>query len=267
MTMQSDTRSSAAAPWLVAAVIALNSAAPASAQQDARVFISVNGGLQTTSSNFSQDIVFPESGGLYRDVLSAATAQEPARFESAYRVESGMLFDVSGGVRLTRNFGLGIGVSQFAATETASVSAHVPHPFFFDRDRSISGTLPLPRNETAFHIEARAIVPATESVTVTVFGGPTAFSVWQQLVTDVRFSQEYPYETASFTSADRRQEFGTTMGYNLGADVAYYFSSNVGIGWFVRYSRMMVELPSGSDGTLDTQAGGLHTAGGLRLRF
>lgn len=267
MTMQSDTRRSAAAPWLVAAVIALSGAAPASAQQEARVFISVNGGLQATSSNFSQDIVFPASGGLYRDVLSAATAQESARFEGAYRVESGMLFDVSGGVRLTRNFGLGIGVSQFAANETASVSAQVPHPFFFDRDRSISGTLPLPRNESAFHFEARVIVPATESVTVTVFGGPTAFSVWQQLVTDVRFSQEYPYETASFTSADRRQEFGTTMGYNLGADVAYYFSSNVGIGWFVRYSRTMVELPSGSDGTLDTQAGGLHTAGGLRLRF
>lgn len=268
MTMQSHARSSTAASWLAAAVITLSSAASASAQQDVRVFISVNGGLQATTSSFSQDIVFPESGGLYREVLSAAAAQEQARLESSYRVRNGMLFDVSGGVQLARNFGLGIGLSHFAADETARVSAQVPHPFFFDRDRRVSGaSAPLERSERAVHIEARVIVPATESVTVTVFGGPTAFNVGQQLVTDVRFAHEYPYDRARFSGADLGREFAATLGYNLGADIAYYFSTHVGIGWFARFSRATVELPAGSDGTLDVRAGGLHTAGGLRLRF
>ena len=47
----------------------------------------------------------------------------------------------------------------------------------------------------------------------------------------------------------------------------YYFTNHVGIGWFTRYSRATLELPSAGNGTLDIKPGGLHTAGGLRLRF
>ena len=253
---------------LTAALVALGGAAPASAQQSVRAFISINGGLQALTGDFSQDVVFPESGGLYREVLSAAAAQEQSRFESSYRFRTGMLLDVNGGVNVTRHLGLGIGITQFDTTDPASISAQVPHPFFFDRDRSISGaSRPLTRNERAIHLQARAVVPATDSFTVTVFGGPTVFSVGQQLVTDVRFTHEYPFDTARFSSADLRREFGTAVGYNLGADVAYYFSANVGIGWLARYSRATVELAPGNDDTLAIRAGGLHAAGGLRLRF
>ena len=259
---------STAARRLIAVAIAVAGAAPVSAQQAPRMFISVNGGLQASTRDFSQDVVFPETGRLYREVLSLAAAEERARFESSHRFRTGMLFDVGAGVDLVRNFGFGIGVSRFRAHEPASVSAQVPHPLFFDRNRSISGTsTPLARSETALHLQARATVPAGESVRVTVFGGPTLFNVAQQLVSDVRFTQEYPYDTARYSSADVRREFGSTTGFNLGADVSYYFSSGVGIGWLVRYSRATVELASAGDGTLHVEVGGVHTAGGLRLRF
>ena len=253
---------------LLAAVIVLTGVVPASAQQTARVFILVNGGLQALTRNFSEEVVFPPSGGVYREVLSGAAAQEQARFESSYRLDPGMLVDVSGGVHVGRHLGFGVGVSRVGASNAASLSAEAPHPLFFNRDRSISGrSTPLTRTETALHLQARVMAPLTESVTVTVFGGPTLFNVAQQLVTDVRFTHEYPYDAATFSSADLGREFGSKAGFHLGADIAYYFSSNVGIGWFVRYSRATVELPSGGDDTLDTEVGGLHTAGGLRLRF
>lgn len=253
--------------WL-AAVIVLTGAAPVSAQPDVRAFISVNGGLQALTGNFSQSVVFAESGGVYGDVLSGAAAQEQASFETSYVFRTGMLFDVSGGVHVGRYFGFGVGVSRFGTTDTVRVSAQVPHPLFFDRDRSITGSSsPLMRSETAVHLQARVMVPATESFVVTAFGGPTVFNVAQQLVSDVRFTHEYPYETARFSSAVHTRQSASTTGFNVGGDVAYYFSTNIGVGWLVRYSRAAVELPSASDGSLDVRTGGLHTVGGLRLRF
>ena len=260
--------------WLAAASATLAGAAPTHAQApvgDARVFITVNGGLQTLTSSFSEDIVFMESGGAYpkdRGVISDAAAHEQARFESDYRFENAPLFDVSGGVRVAPYFALGIGVSRFMIEETASVSAQVPHPIFFGRDRSISGASPpLTREERAIHLQALVVLPVTRSFTVTGFGGPTFFEVKQQLVTDVNFTHAYPYETAEFSSAVTSQESSDATGFNVGVDVAFYFSGNVGVGWLTRYSRAMVEVPSASGETLDIEAGGLHTAVGLRLRF
>ena len=94
-----------------------------------------------------------------------------------------------------------VGVSRYTLDVSSRVSARVPHPMFFGRDRSISGTIPLTRDETAVHSQALAIVPATRSVTVTLFGGPTFLTVEQGLVTDVRFTHAYPYDGAEFSDA------------------------------------------------------------------
>ena len=257
--------------WLAAAGATLAGAAPARAQApagDARVFITLNGGLQTQTSGFSEDIAFPETGGVYREVVSGAAAQEQASFESDYRFENPRLFDVSGAVRVAPYFALGVGMSRFMVEETASVSAQVPHPIFFNRDRSISGASPpLTRRETAVHLQALVVVPLTRSFTVTGFGGPTLFEVEQQLVTDVNFTHAYPYDTATFSSAVTSPQSADTVGFNVGADVAYYFTGNVGVGWLTRYSRAMVQVPSAGGETLDIEVGGLHTAVGLRVRF
>ena len=89
ITTHSNTRSSSPlALWLSAAVLTLTGVAPSHAQQpagNARTFISINGGLQALTGSFSESVDFPESGGVYREVLSAAAAQEQARFESDYR--------------------------------------------------------------------------------------------------------------------------------------------------------------------------------------
>ena len=272
MTTHSNTRSAAAlALWLAAAVLTLTGAAPSHAQQpagNARAFISINGGLQTLTGSFSEIVVFQESGGVYGEVLSAAAAQEQARFESDYRYKTGPLFDVSGGVRVAPYFALGAGISWFNSEETASVSAQLPHPRFFYRHRSISGvSSPLTRSELAVHLQAFVVVPVTNSLTVMGFAGPTLFNVEQQLVTDVNFTHAYPFDTATFSSAVTSRQSASTIGFNVGADVTWYFTAHVGIGWFTRYSRATLELPSAGNGTLDTRAGGLHTAGGLRLRL
>ena len=99
---------------------------------------------------------------------------------------------MSGGVRLWRTVGIGVGVSRAAVDVETTVAAQVPHLFFFGRDRSISGTAPLTREETAVHVQVLAVLPVSDAFTVSVFGGPTFFTVTQDLVSDVEFTHRYP---------------------------------------------------------------------------
>ena len=85
-------------------------------------------------------------------------------------------------------------------------------------------------------------------------------------MTDVRFAGN-PYGRVESTTAFATGQSNSTLGFNIGADIFYYFSDTVGIGWLIRYSRGTVGLPSCGGSMLDIQAGGLQTAAGLRLRF
>ena len=157
--------------------------------------------------------------------------------------------------------GIGVGVSRAALDVATTVAAQVPHLFFFGRDRSISGTAPLTREETAVHVQVLAVLPVSDVFAVSVFGGPTFFTVTQDLVSDVAFTHSYPYDTAAFSAATTVTTQELKIGFNVGDDVTYYFSTHVGVGWLTRYSGATIELPSANDGTVSI------TAGGLRLRF
>ena len=47
---------------------------------------------------------------------------------------------------------------------------------------------------------------------MTVFGGPTFFTLWQDLVTDVRFTHSYPYDDAEFAGGDTGQQSRSKLG-------------------------------------------------------
>ena len=216
---------------------------------------------------FSDSVIFTNSDGVYTDLLSSAAAHEQSIFDGVYTVAPGLVYDGSGGVRIWRNLGLGVGVSSYTLDVSSYVSARAPHPLFFDRGRSISGAIPLARDERAVHLQALAILPVAGSLTLTLFGGPTLFRVEQDLVTDVQFTHAYSYDAATFSDAVSTSRSNTKVGFNVGADVAYYFSDHVGIGWLTRYSAATVGLPSTGGGIVSVQVGGLHIAGGLRVRF
>lgn len=237
---------------------AVGLARPAVAQTpswEARGFVNINGGRQVTSTDFSDNVIFTQF-------------VEEGNLDVSYDVDRGTVFDVSGGIRVWRNLAVGVGVSRFSRNDDTSVTAQIPHPFFFDRDRQINGTAAdLKRKETAVHVQAMWVVPASDSVVVTLFGGPTYLVVKQDLVTDVLFTQTYPYNAATFTGTNRRNQSDSKIGFNVGADIAFYFSDMIGVGWLARFSRASVDLRSPDGGTVAIDAGGFHTVGGLRVRF
>ena len=223
--------------------------------QPARGFVTVNGGYQATSTDFADNIVFTKF-------------VEEGDLDARYGLGAGALYDVGGAVRLWRNFGVGVAVSAFSKESDTSVTARIPHPFFFDRDRHVSGSQgDLGREETAVHVQGIWVVPVNEAIEIAVFGGPTFFNIRQDLVTDVLFTQAYPFDAATYTGTTTGRRSESTVGFNVGADVAYYFSGHIGIGWLARFSRATIDLPSQDGGSVAVDTGGFQTGGGLRLRF
>ena len=232
---------------------------PAAAQSnETRGALSINGGLQTAAGDFSDSVRFGH----------ALFGPEEGSLDTRYPAGDDALFDVGGSVQVWRNLAVGASVSWLTRETDADVAGQLPHPFWFDRPRSVSGTATgLARTETAVHVHAQWVIPVGRSVAVTLFGGPTWFNATQDLVADITFEQAYPFDAASFGSANAGERSASTIGAHAGADVAYYFSERIGVGGMVRFSRGSVELDSPDGDTLKNDVGGVHTSGGLRIRF
>jgi hypothetical protein len=217
------------------------------------VFISVNGLFQVTGNDFD-------------DTATIRVNAENGRLETDYDVGGGLAFDVSGGVLVWRSLAVGAGLTRFSTSTLTTIDAQVPHPFFFSQPRSVSGEFEGDRSELAVHIQAKWIAPLSTRLLVTVFGGPSFFQVEQTIVTDFDYSESYPFDTATFSRAITNTQSESKMGFNVGGDVAYFFSNDVGVGGTLQYSGATVEMTVPS-GTADVKAGGLQVGGGLRLRF
>jgi hypothetical protein len=225
-----------------------------SAAQD-RMRVDISAGKQTTTTQFSQ-------AGTFEEFL------ENASFGVANKVKTDAFYDAGFNIRVWRGLSTGLAVSYFTKADSAAVQASIPHPFFFDGPRSISGQgAGLKRTETGVHILVAWTVPVTDRFELTFSGGPSVFQVRQDLVQRVSYSQSYPYDAAQFTDVTKQRIKGHAVGGNAGADVTWRFSRHVGIGTAVRYSRATFDASLGSSGPTTFDVGGLHAGGGLRLMF
>jgi hypothetical protein len=99
-----------------------------------------------------------------------------------------------------------------------------------------------------------------------VFGGPSLFQVDQDVITDVTFDESYPYDEASFRAAGTTSASVSTIGFNVGADVAFFVTRQVGIGATVQFAGATVDVPGLLGSTQAVKVGGGQAGLGLRLR-
>jgi hypothetical protein len=236
-------------------VLAMAASANAARAQPAawtdRAYINVNGWYQPASPSFS-------------DTVRPIDFVEASVVDTSYKTRSIAGFDAGGGVRVWRNLAVGLDVSRFSKTSAGAISAQVPHPFFFNRLRPVSGDAAgLTRDETAVHVQAVWMVPLRDRWQLALGGGPSWFSVGQDLVSDVSVTQTYPFDTATFASATSTHRSHSHVGFNAAADVTYRLGRHVGLGGGVMFSRASVAL----DDTVTVDAGGPHVGGGIRFRF
>jgi hypothetical protein len=239
----------------IAAALAGTLLLPAAAGAQTGGWVGFNGATQATATTFTDNVGFIEF-------------HEDADFDADYAVGTGAVFDGGAGVRLANGIGFGVAVSRFERLDPVSLDARIPHPFFFDRPRSLAGSEPdLTRLETAVHVEVRWFQSVSDTVELAVFGGPTLFNVRQDLVSAIGYDHAYPYDEASLASATTAAASASTIGFHAGADVGFFFSETVGLGALIRYSGGSVDLPGEGEGTVAIDTGGFHVGGGLRLRF
>ena len=231
-------------------------AAPVTAQS---VFINANGGHHKTTD--------------FADTVDFTLFAEDGDFMADYQVGAVPLFDVSGGAMLGRFAAVGVGISRFRTQDNAAVTARLPHPLFFDRDRTVSGTASsLTREEITIDLQAAWILPIARHFDLSLFGGPTFFIVEQDLVTSVSNTETFPFDTTTFDAATAERQSQSGTGFNVGVDFTYFLQAagsgaRVGLGTLVRFSRASIDFASKDGDTIAVEAGGLYIGGGLRLRF
>jgi hypothetical protein len=221
-----------------------------------RIYVSVNGAFQTSGDDFGETVTFRENA-------------EDGRFTTDYDVKSGPALNISVGASLWRNIGIGVGVTRYSKNTPTAFSASVPHPFFFNRPRDVEGeVVGTEREELAVHVQARATFVPTRRIQAVVFGGPSFFAVKQDIVNDFELTEMYPYDSATFSRGITTKLDESKIGFNVGADVGYFFTRQVGVGGGVQWAATTIDgSASGGTGTFEIKAGGFQVGAGLRLRF
>ncbi len=193
---------------------------------------------------------------------------EAAQLTADYDVPAGAGFSGGATFRLWRNLGVGATVSMFSTSFPANVTGSIPYPFAFNRPRTFEGSVSdLERKEVAIGIHLRGLFQVSPKFTISAFAGPARLTVTQDVVTAIQYAEAYPYETATFSAAAIGTDKVNKWGVSAGADVAYYFMRNVGIGVGAKFNGGEAELVSLGSAPLTSKLGGAEFGGGLRLRF
>ena len=214
------------------------------------------------------------SGDIRVSPMSFAGVAHPVVFVEAstvtttYDVQAAPGVDGGVGIRLWRNLGAGVNVSWIARSSTGSIAAQIPHPFVFNKPRSVSGeSTGLDHDETSVHLQAIWMIPAGPRWSIAVAGGPSWIAVDQAIVSDVTVLSAYPYDTATYGSAVSTRESKSRLGFNLGGDVTWHLGARTGVGFGIIYSHASVPFTAASGDTVTVDAGGTRVNGGLRVRF
>jgi hypothetical protein len=222
-------------------------------------YLTVNGGAQVGSQTFDE-------------TATPTIYGEAASIQTPHTIDGGALFDLSGGVRVAGNLGVGVAYSYFSTSESPTVTAQIPNPLFYSRPRTATASAgSLEHTESVVHIQALWMLPASHKMDVAFTAGPSIFSVSQDMVsediTNGLVEGAPPYSSVTLSSVPVVRQKKTATGFNVGADVTYMVVRQFGVGVSLRYAAASVDLPTAGGGEVSVDVGGFQIGGGVRVRF
>jgi hypothetical protein len=224
---------------------------------------------------FNFNVGFETSSGDLNDTLTFSLYGEPGTKTVTQDVDSGALIDFAVGARVWRNVSAGIGYHRESNSNDASATASVPNPVFFANNRAVAITADdLQRVEQAFHIQVGYLIPLSDVLSVHVMAGPSFFSLSQDVVSDMTFTEQaFPFTNVN-ASPVVTERTDSAVGINAGVDVTYQFYNTgdykIGAGAFLRYAGASAKIPVLQRETqteLGSDVGGLQLGFGARIRF
>jgi hypothetical protein len=221
-----------------------------------RGYASLNLGVQTQSQTFTE-------------VSSPTIYGEAAQITVPHKISSGLLFDLSGRVRVWRNLGIGLGYSHFGDSDESTISAQIPNPLFIGSPRAATATSgELKHSQNAVNLEFLWMIPLTDKFKVAAIVGPSFISVSQDLVNSITpVESTPPFATVTISGVAVESASKWTTGLNVGVDGLYSLTSTVGLGGFARFISGSVDLTTSSGTTVNIDAGGFQLGAGIRYRF
>lgn len=254
---------------LVAVAICFTSIARAQPAPDRRFIVGVSAGIQVQSSART-------------DVATFNLNQEVGTLQSTQTLGPYAVFDGGGSMRLWNQLGVSLAVSRAQGQAPTLIEAQVPHPFFFDFDRTATASAEgLTHREIAYHLSAQYQHALGASTLLRLSVGPTFFDASQALVSGiVTVERGFPFEEVDIVAPTVEEVSVTGWGYNVGVDIAYFglrglglfgdfeFLDRVGVGFMARYSRAKPDVTlQGVRQVRALQVGLVHLVGGVRVGF
>jgi hypothetical protein len=220
-----------------------------------RGFLSFNGAYQSGVNDFRETVTFHDNA-------------EDGSFDTDYTIGAAPVVGVAVGGMVAPTVGIGVAVNRLSRSTPATMDVAIPHPFFFNAPRMTGAAVAgLRREEWAVHGQVRGVFALGSRAEISAIGGPSLFRIQQGIVTDFTYVDDYPYDSATFRTAESSTVRTFAVGFNAGGDVALYFTRRVGIGFTAMYSRAEADLPVTEVRTVRIRAGGVTTGAGLRIRF
>ena len=220
------------------------------------VVVSLNAGMRALPQTRTDTVMFD----LFVEEGQLATTQTIGPYPAV---------DVGYGRRLWGRYGLGVSGSFVQGTAIAMVDASVPHPFFFDFPRQVTGmSSRLKQRELGIHISAQMRMGLPLGGRLTFLAGPSVFRVEQDFVVDVSTEERgFPFEDVDITSTTAERQSTSAVGYHVGLDAVFDVASRYGVGVLVRYSRAYPAVVLKGDRQPGLGLGRLQILGGARIGF
>lgn len=211
---------------------------------------------------------FPLSTEGFDEHQTLRTNAEDGSFDVDYPISGSAGVEIGGGVALWRQLGVRVGWSHFSTNSTATLDASLPHPFFFNRPRTLSTEVSgLERSEDAFGAHAMGVFQIGARLQIAVFAGPTWISVKQDVIESFNYSDTYPYDSVSFTNAATSQSSGTKATFGGGVDVSYFFTKLLGAAGGIQLGQADIEIDTSTGHTQTIKTGGPRAFAGIAFRF
>lgn len=207
--------------------------------------------------------------------LTTTIAREIAAAAAVYpKLGSNPALDLSGGVGLVAGLGVAVHFDAQNYTSTVGLGVSIPSPYFFNTP-GVAGAptaSTLERKERALDISALYLLPTPSAWAIRIFGGPTYFSLKNQMVNGITYNQIasplLPINIVTIRSYTSQEVSGSSLGFHVGGDVGFFFTRHVGIGGGARLNRGQVTVTDPlSTKEADLSVGHAVVGGGLRLRF
>jgi hypothetical protein len=192
---------------------------------------------------------------------------EESSFRGDWTSEAGPAFIFGGSYEILSGLSVGAAFEFLSSTPTETFEAGLPHPLYFDRDRSLTGgPISLSYEENAAHF-LLSYARTMGRFVLAVSGGPSYFMTKTEVLDTFTYTESYPFDEAALESIHQSTFDANGLGFNVGSWIGFRLLKQLAVGADIRYSRAKPKFTTSAGNEVEVNAGGARVGVGIRFMF